>query len=157
MLNGTKSFMNRFKQFVNSKALDIIYYVFLGVFNTFCFFAVVPMIYFSGEIFLNLENSISVFGIDWSIFGILIAVYSIIAAFVASKGKENINKKLLIDGFLTFISMLLCGIMLSAASICLLITSAEVFTALVFGSLYYLALLFINTLLILGRFFVAKV
>ena len=149
--------MNKFKEFVNSKKFNIIYVVIFAFFNMLCLFGIAPVLYFFADFNLEFSDIITIFGIDWSIFGIMVAVYGIIATVIIAKQKDNIEKSLLFDTLLVFGSMLLNGLLLATTSICLLLGSAKLFSSLTFASLYYLALMFFNLLLVSGRYIISKI
>ena len=126
-----------------------IYLITSFVVYLFCFIGL-PILFFCFAVF-EVDNSIttSIYSINWTIFGILVAIISIYLSFYQKISMFKMSRLCIFSGIgVLFGSFLVC-IQLAATTIGVFSGNNTLYCSIVFSSLYFLSLLFLNVLVVI--------
>lgn len=142
--------------FVNKKWFAILVLTFNAIVVAFCLFALIPLLYFLSESTLATETILSIYSIDWTMFGIFIAIAGILVAITQNKDKSMqslyIKNELVI---IIFESIIAC-LMLFVTSVFIFSGNTKLFMAATFATLYLLVIVFGNYICFLTGFVLDK-
>lgn len=142
---------NKTKESISTKKWFNTLVLVLNIFTTcFCALALTPLLYFFSTSKVSTETVTAIFSIDWTIFGIFIAVASIMIAIKQTKKIRIVNRLIKTELIVLVINGLASSAMLFVTSLFIFIGNEKMYTAATFSTLYLLSLLFINCVFLLA-------
>lgn len=136
----------------NKKWVSVLILIINGLVIGFCFFALTPLLYFFSETSISMETVTAIFSIDWTVFGIFIAVAGMMIAIKQNKKIKTIDRFVKTELSIIVINSLVSCVMLFIASFFVFTGNEKLFMASTFSTLYLLSLVFVNCIFLLAAF-----
>lgn len=112
----------------------------------FCFVPLPIMLFFFGKFYIELDLATSIYSINWTIFGILVAIIGI-AIPLYKHFKIEQSRELLIEVATIVIGLLLVCIQLALTPLAIFSGNNQAYFALAFSTLYFVSLIFLHVLI----------
>lgn len=112
----------------------------------FCSVPLPILMYFFGKFYIEFDTATSIYSINWTIFGILVAIIGI-AIPLYKHFKIEQSRKLLIDVTTIVIGLLLVCIQLALTPLAIFSGNNQAYFALAFSTLYFVSLIFLHVLI----------
>ena len=123
-----------------------------GLIICFCAFALTPLLYFFSETSISMETVTAIFSIDWTVFGIFIAVAGMMVAIKQNKKIKTIERFIKTQLLIIVIDGLVSCLMLFVASFFVFTGNDKLFMSATFSTLYLLSMVFVNCIFLLAMF-----
>lgn len=136
----------------NKKWFNTLMLIINGLTIGFCFFGLTPLLYFFSETSISMETVTAIFSIDWTVFGIFIAVAGMMIAIKQNKKIKTIDRFVKTELSIIVINSLISCVMLFIASFFVFTGNEKLFMASTFSTLYLLSLVFVNCIFLLAAF-----
>ena len=144
------SFIN--ESFTNKKWFSVLMISINALTVGFCAFALTPLLYCFAYTTVSLEIATTLFSIDWTVFGIFIAVAGMMVAIKQNKKIKTIERFIKTQLLIIVIDGLVSCLMLFIASFFVFTGNDKLFMSATFSTLYLLSLVFVNCIFLLAVF-----
>lgn len=144
------SFIN--ESFTNKKWFSVLMISINALTVGFCAFALTPLLYCFAYTTVSLEIATTLFSIDWTVFGIFIAVAGMMVAIKQNKNIKVVDKFFKAELLIIIINSLVSCFMLLVTSYFIFSGNEKLFISATFATLYLLCIVFVNYVFLLAVF-----
>lgn len=124
--------------------IPIPFFIFTLLTFLFCFVGLPIVLYFTAVFKIDYAIATSVYSINWTIFGILVAIISTCIAFYHKLPNYKRKPLLLFSEISVVLGLVLVCLQLSFTSVIIFSGDDKLYYSMVFSTLYFISLLFIH-------------
>ena len=117
----------------------------------YCAFGLPITIYFTAAINTASESYLTIYSIDWTIFGIIVAIIGIFIGFSHSKPQPRMDPFLAVRCIATIAGAFFVCLQLSFVAICLLSGNNRLSISIIYSTLYFVCIVFMYFLNVVFR------